>query len=290
VPKDGEGIDCDWQSAACGVPSNRPLIFRFDRWLQPGTAARQSIRLAADGSDQTEFSAPRYEVLTREITYRSDGVSPGLVYVLELNDADREPGWGFAAYDGRALERSAQSEPIVFRTGPPEPRWEPTPQVRTTCADALRVFRSAGCTASNCHGSSGKGSAAGLWLDDGGGLENAIDRVARASDRGIEDGRVSIQPERFGINMPLVLPQDPARSYLLYRMLLGRDAYRDAEGQFQVQPPSDAELERATIWFGAMGPMPPAGVGYPPSVSPVDSVRLIESWIRDGADVSQCEP
>jgi hypothetical protein len=220
------------------------------------------------------------------------------VYLLELNDAESEFGWGFAAYDGRALDPADRAEVIVFRSGAPEPRWEPQAQARITCADALRVFRAAGCTAANCHGNgdgNGNGNgvsrlSADLRLDDERGLREAIGRVARASDRGVEDGRVSIQPERFGFNMPLVHPHDPGRSYLLYRMLLGRDAYRDAAGQFQVEPPSAAELERATTWFGAMGPMPPSAVGYPPAASPVDSVRLIETWIRDGADVSNCAP
>ncbi|MGC4064541.1 MAG: hypothetical protein QM784_07840 [Polyangiaceae bacterium] len=264
--------------------------FRFDRWLEPETATRQSIRLAASGAENAEFAEPWYEVLTRTITFRAGGVIPGLVYLLELNDAEQDPGWGFAAYDGRALERSSKSDVVVFRTGPPDPKWDLTARARITCADALRVFRSSGCTASSCHGGSGGAPAAGLRLDDVAGLSAAIGRVARASDRAIEDGRVSIQPERFGLNMPLVLPWDPARSYLLYRVLLGEDAYRDAAGRFRVEPPSKAELDRATTWFGAMGPMPPVDVGYPPSVSPVDNVRVLESWIRDGADVSECEP
>ena len=73
APQDSEGMDCDYRAAACGVPANRPLTFQFNRWLLPSTATRQSISLHADQATYAEFTLPKYELLTRTVTYWSAG-------------------------------------------------------------------------------------------------------------------------------------------------------------------------------------------------------------------------
>lgn len=291
-PQDAEGLDCDYRQSDCGVPRNRPLTFRFDRWLLPSTATRQSISLYVDQSTFVQFTQPTYDLITRTVTYRpSGGLAQGLVHLLELGDSATDPnGWGFTAYDRQPLSRDNLPDIIVFRTGKADAAVEPVPRERTSCRDALLAFSRAGCASSHCHGTvDGNTPLAGLSLDTARGLRATIGKVALATDRGGDSGRATVMPERFGFNLPLIEPSQPAMSFLLYRILLGRDAYRNARGRFEVSPPSVEELERATTWFGAMGPMPPDAVGYPEGVSPIELARTVQGWILDGADTSHCE-
>jgi hypothetical protein len=293
APQDAEGMDCDWGSVRCGVPLNRPLSFQFDRWLLPSTATRQSIQLSVAEATSAEFMQPTYELLTRTVTYSdAAGLEQGLVYVLALADSETQTsGWGFASYDARSLDRKTVPDSIVFRTAEADPVYDPTPSPPRLCRDALAAFSKAGCTAAHCHRTSDTElPCANLRLDQKSGLTTAIRRVAIATDRAGNSGTMSELPARFGMNMPVIEPGEPAMSFLLYRMLFGRDAYRNASGQFEVAPPSTKELSFATTWFGATGPMPPPSVGFPKDVSPVELTRVIETWIRDGADTDACEP
>jgi hypothetical protein len=215
----------------------------------------------------------------------------GLVYVLEFADPEAQPnGLGFAAYDNQPIHLDSRANPILFRTGKAESTTgnETTP-VRH-CRDALEAFAKAGCTQAACHRRDNDGSPASrLWLDEKSGLKDALGRVAIATDRGGDSGNVSVMPDRFGVNLPIIDAGEPAFSFLLYRLLLGRDAYRNDSGQFEVEPPPPGELSFATTWFGAMGPMPPESIGFPADASPVELARVIESWVRDGADTEQCD-
>ena len=211
--------------------------------------------------------------------------------MLELADSETSPnGWGFTAYDRRSIARDVDSAAIVFRTGKVDPTISKVTDDRRLCRDALSAFSRAGCTAAHCHHTrDDELPRANLRLDGKRGLVAALGRVAIATDRGGDSGRMTVSPERFGMNLPVIDAEQPAFSFLLYRMLLGQDAYRNARGQFEVLPPSPQELDFATSWFGAMGPMPPETVGFPKGVSPFELTRVIESWIRDGADTEYCE-
>jgi hypothetical protein len=291
-PKDGEGLDCDWSSPDCGIAANRPLVFRFDRWLLPSTATRQSISLAIDQSSYGVFTEPTYDLLRRQITYYAgSGLVPGQVYVLKLADAEQDPsGFGFAAYDGRSPEPK-ELFPRVFRAGHPSPDFQRVTRAAVNCHQALAAFRDAGCASKKCHqGGADPRPAAGLSLGDRSGVSQAVGRIARTTDRAPQSGRVSVQPQRFGLNMALITPKESAYSLLMYRMLVGKDAYRDVQGRLTETPPSDKEFIFAQTWFGVSGPMPPEDVGFPSGISPIEQVSKIDSWIRDGADLEHCDP
>jgi len=292
TPLNFEGLDCDYSESDCGVAANRPITVRFNRWLLPSTATRQSIRIGVEGSNSSLFTEPRYEVLARTVTYHSSGLIPGVVYELDLMDANTPPyGWGFAAYDTTALDRANLPSAVVFRTKSAEAKYTAVSEVQTLCRDVLRAFAVSGCTLSNCHKSyDNLPAAAGLHLDSKLGLESMIGRIAHATDRAEQSGLATNLPKRFGLNMPVVLPSQPATSFLLYRMLLGEEAYRDKSGAYAVLPPSRDELLYAASWFGTIGPMPPEAIGFPKGISPVDQVRIVESWIRDGAETEFCDP
>jgi hypothetical protein len=268
------------------------MTFQFSRWLLPKTAVRQSISVTIAPTTGVHFTEPHYDLLTRTVTYRATGgLIPNLVYVLKFLGSSTDPGgYGFRAYDESPLEREHVPDAVYFRTRKADARFEPSTREKTTCREALRAFSDAGCTNAACHrDSEGESSGGGLRLDSKNGLSAAIGQVALATDRGGDSGRAMEAPERFGINLPLIDAGEPSNSFLLYRLLLGRDAYRNDTGEFEVQPISDDELAYATTWLGAMGPMPPTSIGFPEGVSPVDITRTIEQWIADGADTEHCE-
>jgi hypothetical protein len=268
------------------------VTFQFNRWLLPKTAIRQSVSVAIAPSTGVHFTEPHYDLLNRTVTYRAvGGLTANLVYVLKLLDSSIDPGgFGFKAYDESPLDRDGVPEAVYFRTKKAETRFISEAREKTTCREALRAFSAAGCTSAQCHrGSEGESSGSGLRLDTKNGLSAAIGKVARATDRGGDSGRAMETPPRFGINLPLIDAGEPSNSFLLYRILLGRDAYRNDTGDFEIEPISADELEYATTWFGAMGPMPPTSVGFPEGVSPVEVTRTIEKWIADGADTDLCE-
>ncbi len=297
-PQSGEGLDCDPSERGCGFASNRELSFVLDRWLLPSSAARQSIRVSVLGTNGLVFWEPDYDVVTRTVTYRPrSGWDAGYLYDLQLYEPTQsEAGWGFRSYDNQLLDPSGLPEHILFLVGPPLEQAVVT-ATHTTCRDALMALASAGCSAKNCHGTPVGGATAsgselpcaGFALDSAEGLSAAIGRVARSTDRGAMSGVATRLPERFGVNMALVEAGEPSLSLVVYRMLLGRDAYRNRDGVFAVRPPPVEELQRAASWFGVMGAMPPPEVGWPFDASPIEIVSTIQRWIGDGATTDDCD-
>jgi hypothetical protein len=288
-PRPNEGLDCDLQSeSTCGAGTNLPVTLTFDRWLLPQSATRQAFSLTTGTSPLWYFNSPKYDLLSRTVAYRTrGGFTPGLTYTVTFaNPSTDENGLGFLAYDGAVLDTRTVPRPYVFRTRQPV-AWEEPDRAVVSCSDVLHAFRLAGCSTKACHGETLP--AVGLGLAKGSELRSMVGRVARSSDRGVESGNVTPSSDRFGIGMAIVEAGEPQSSLLSYRLLLGADAYRNADGAFAVAPPPEEERERARAWFGVMGPMPPSAVGWPPGLSPIDTVRTILNWIEDGADASDCE-
>jgi hypothetical protein len=296
-PQPGQGLDCDPSANGCGFPVDQPLTFELDRWLLPSTATRQSIRVGPLGSDAGVHFEPSYDLVTRTVTYRPrGGWGDGYIYDLQLYDPTLgDDGWGFRSYDNQLLDPSGVPEHVLFYIGPPSGQQVGSAE-HTTCREALRAFASAGCTRSNCHRAAAGATAgggplpcAGLALDSAEGLSSAVGRVARATDRGTMSGTPAKISERFGVNMPVISEGEPAMSLLMYRLVMNRDAYRRQDRSFAARPPSPIELERATSWFGVLGPMPPSDVGWPSDVAPVDLVITIQRWILGGATTGDCD-
>lgn len=299
-PQAGVGMDCDLSMPGCGFPVNRPLSFTLDRWLLPTTATRQGIQVGLAGTDSYVHWDPQYDIIRRTITFAPEwNWDLGYLFDLRLYDP-REPvetAWGFRSYDGQLLDRRGVPEHILFRVGSPEQRAPEQPH-HTSCKQALFAFAAAGCSASRCHSAAAQCTGsdacrwvprAGLALDSASGLQATLRRVARATDRAGLSGKSRLSGERFGWNMPIVEPGEPSFSFIVYRILLGRDAYRDETGKFIVRPPPAEELERARDWFGVVEEMPPPDVGWPQLVSPIGTVTTLHDWIRDGATTTDCE-
>jgi hypothetical protein len=326
LPAAGEGANCDINSPDdCGVQRDTDLHIRFDRFLLPTTSIRQSVRIYSGNPDNALFPEPEYDLVERVVIYRVPPLDSGLLYTVEILRPEDDDNFGFKAFDGAHLEEGEVPLRFDFRTNKLPPITpSPAPPAPATCKDALDVFSTSsggGCASGICHNSAGStncpsGSAATL---DGDcipvprmGLElttrealisTAIGRVAHQAETGSKTGVPLSNPPRFGTAMPIIQPQRPELSYLMYKMLRRDDSFYAAVGnpdtcvtQYPLLPfgaqsscimPSVEERTRLREWFVRGEPMPlvmDSAAAYGK-----DSLLTIQSWIRAGARTDNCQ-
>lgn len=305
-PRDGQGLDCDAGTKGCGVPLNTDIELRFDRYLAPSAAIRQSLFVYSGTQSNLVFLEPKYDVIERVVDYRLQAgvrLKPNLVYTVELLSPGDAAAYGFRAFDGAPLAPGPVPLTFAFRTGTrtaPAPKAQPVP----TCADMLAIFRrpspSEACASSYCHFPPGRG---GLDLSSKVGLlTTAVGRVASETAVGPQVDVPLENPPRTGVQMPVVDPGRPENSYLLYKLLRKpanfgsaaarcRSDYAVALPPGQCLPPSDAESTRLREWFVTGQAMPlhedPA---LPDSHLGLADLRAIQRWIAGGAPTDNCGP
>ena len=281
-----QGLDCD--GGDCGFAPNAALRFKFDRWLIPTTATRQSVALGTEGTHLGVFLHPDYDVTARVLTLRPDTpLAADTAYILNLTAAGDDPnGNGLRAYDGRGLEKS---QALVFRTTmrAAEPAPE-SPIVAGNCSEIVAAFAQAGCTALSCHGS--HEPRMGLALDGTSGLKaTAINHVAHETQSGTEITERVVSGGRFGTQMPIIDPGRPENSYLMYKLLISDALNREMDARasdgdaFASTGLTASQIDDARAWFIELSPMPPDEIGYARASSPLDFVTRVQQWIRAGA-------
>ncbi len=283
-PDTAQGLDC--KNGACGFDPNAPIRLKFDRWLLPTTAVRQSVSLYTQGTQLGVFLRPDYDVTARSLSYRPDTpLASGTVYILKLSDADQDPnGLGLRSFDGNAL---GSTKTFAFRTSqsgqtPPLVDDLPAP----SCDRVVAALVSSGCTRGGCH--SGNSPRMGLLLDSPSGLvSTAIDHVAHETETGTNVTEQVVSGGRFGTQMPIIDGGRPENSYLIYKLLIGKWFNRELAAQpvtpFTTDALSQDAIDRARAWFIEFGAMPPDAIGYPDGISPPELVSELQSWIRSGA-------
>ncbi len=311
-PAPGEGVGCVSDPTCEGVPLNASLELRFDRYLDPSSAVRQSLRLSAGSGGGSIFLTPSYDVVERVVRLRQEPgarLQPNTLYTVELV---AEAGAGFRAFDGAALVFDAIPERYSFYTGTQEVE-EPLAPPNTSCADVLKIFSGGQSGCVHCHTSSEEGLGGcpkgqapdpnkpdecvgvprqGLDLSSRAGLERtAVFQVAHQTEIGPSAGVPLTNPSRVGVQMPLVHPNSPGNSYLLYKLLRNpsnfatqqTSAYTVGLGGQRLLASED-ERERLREWFVRGEPMP-AG-GYSLSLA---EVRAVQRWIQNGAETDSCK-
>jgi hypothetical protein len=292
-PSDGAGLDCEPSADGCGVPTDTAITLRFDRFLLPSSAVRQSL-LVYTGTPTNAVPAgaeltPRYDLVTRSVRY---GFPPGFrfhpnaLYTVELPIYSENSQTGFRAFDGAPL---AGTRPVrfAFFTGDGPAATSAPPSPAPSCDEVAQVF--AGCA--ECHGELGVEPAPrmGLSLVSWDGVAtSAVGRPAHQTEIGETTGVTNEAPLRFGVNMPIIDPERPDNSYLLYKLLLRPEAYEpspsvadDCSASDSCAPPAAEELERLRSWFVRGRGMP----DVPPGESFVHHAEasLLERYIVTGA-------
>jgi hypothetical protein len=307
MPTKNAGLDCEPDASACGFPWDAPFVFRFNRHLDPSTAVRQSLDVYAGTPDHGVFLEASYDVIERAVSYSHSGglLFPGVVYTVEVFRAKQDGESGFRAYDGTPLAARASPLEYSFRARAQGELTSPAQgSIPADCRTAFGILTSS-CGVGDCHASCSASTCRrqprmGLRLDSLEGLsETAIDQLARETTRGQSVTSPLQGPARFGVQMPIVDPARPDNSYLMYKLLIGRDNYR-ADGAMACTSrffgdlpredclaPSEDERERLRNWLVDGDPMPPAGYTLRGD-SPIDAVRALQAWIQSGADTSDC--
>ena len=293
-PVAGEGTECTTSDPPdCGVPINTDITLRFDRYLRPASAVRQSLNVYTGSPENwVGILLPEYDVVERVVTYRLTRVlEPGTLYTVELLSPNEESSFGFQAFDGGALvEASAPLKFNFFTRRSSELATGVPLEEAPSCQRVLEIFADAGCASVSCH--AGAMPMMGLGLDSVTSFrQTALGHVARETEIG---PRVEVplrNPARFGVQMPIVDPGQPGNSYLLYKLLRSpkshwqdRDTAALCDSRYPVAlpptcvEPGPEELVRLREWFVRGDPMPPAGT----EVYRAD-LRLLQRFIASGA-------
>jgi hypothetical protein len=254
-PEPNAGIDCQLEadggvaSPTCGVSRKTTIELRFDRYLEPDAAIRQSIVLFQRLNEDDQpiggaFLQPDYDLVERVVVYRlnrerhPDGLDPGSLYKVRVVAPAEAGADGFKAFDGAPLTADGSvALEFQFRTATAPAEWPPE-QPAPTCRDMIeRVFPGAGCQSPGCHNGvedpdcpprmaqDPQGECVGvprmgLRFESAPGLvETAIRRVAHQTDIGSQAGVPLQNPARVGVAMPIIDPGKPGNSYLLYKLL-----------------------------------------------------------------------
>ena len=314
-PADGSGFECPISDLGCGVPINTSFRIRFDRYLLPSTAVRQSFALytgeesnVVPPGNRLPALTPRYDLVERVVTYElPPGVrlQPNTHYTAELVVPEPGSEFGFRAFDGAPLDEETTLTVSFLTSNQEETRDAEAPP---TCSDLVYGRRSANfadqrpptfvsCNSASCHDVDAPrmdldlSSERGIFL-------TAVGRVAHQTETTPSTGVDLQNPVRFGASMPRVDPGRPDNSYLMYKLLAARENYRDATDpdpcatQYEnlavdpvtCVPASSEETDRLRAWFLRGLPMPrtPTADAEPAWLTR-EQLRGIQAWIHAGA-------
>ncbi len=313
-PAPGAGTECQPDAPPdCGVRIDTTIELRFDRFLHPGSINRQALRIYtgdpgnAIGQGLLDAQAPLYDVVERVVTIKlADGqfFQPHTLYTVQLLVQRPDQEYGFRAVDGAPMGEGRLPLTFSFYTNgfdPDEQQAVPDPnpllpEPEFTCSDILGWFSPADgqgqCAA--CHGAGSP--PMGLELDSGTALlRTAIGQIAHQTDLASQTGVSFENSPRFGLGMPRIDAGQPNNSYLLYKLLVKPDNYRNNAGNpdkcdtaHRVElggdcEPSAEEIERMRSWFVMGDPMPRRGYSTDTASLFRWKLRGIQSWIRAGA-------
>ncbi|WP_438010229.1 hypothetical protein WME89_17210 [Sorangium sp. So ce321] len=284
------------------------------------------VKTQADCVNPIPLSAT-YNPVQREVILRQvegmPGLVPGLRYALTvLRPADESAPSGVRAFDGAPLRDNVRIEFTVAATNPPQA----LPEFRLPSGD-FYCQRDLECVAAMCPddplcGTCVKGAAmllftcvgchiqgnqaAGLNLNVGAPLfnqveplyETAIGHAAHQTQMGEQAYVAEQTPERFGRAMPLIDPNNPGNSYLLYKIIVGESAIDPSlTGAAAEQLREETERLRAAFVMGMPMPPPESGPAFrffpeqpgdPSLTMYVDGFDILSAWILAGAVPRDC--
>jgi hypothetical protein len=245
-----------------------------------------------------------YNLIERVVVFHPQrALHPNTLYTAEVVPSSN-PNTGFWAFDRAPLAAGAVPLRFSFSTGlGPLTVAAPPAPVAETCGTLL-AGPLAACA--SCHTTRpgdetvppSKYPPMGLDLSSPAGLYyTALSHVAHEVETGDTAANDGLQSAaRFGVQMNVVDPGNPANSYLMYKLLAKPDNYQldpseaDCGTGFHPPvsdgnclPPSDSESSQLREWFVRGDPMPkssdPLGSA---SISHAGLLR-IAAWIGGGA-------
>lgn len=292
-PAPNAGLDCDSPgTAGCGFPVNAAIELRFDRYLAHETAVRQSISLYTGRPENQIFLQPEYDVVERVVRYQPRGpLAANVLYTVDITPPKKDSPFGFRAFDGAPLAPGPVPLSFSFYTSDevlPDP-----PPCQPSCSTIADRFQQGGCASNGCHSTREDPDACapgraldhngecvgvprmGLVLQSPGEIAlSAIQRVAHETETGASGGVSLVNPVRMGVQMPLIDPQRPGNSYLLYKVLL-RPANFHSLPDDQLSPEDRARRAACTPVYRSLRPG-----DQPREASAEERERLREWFVR----------
>jgi hypothetical protein len=284
-----------------------PIELAFDRLLNPSSVTRQTFVLE-DASSNLLEPTPSYDPVARVVRLcMTDGppLQADQTYRLTLvaPQSPTDPA-GLRAIDGAGLDPSVNPViefPVVAGatyTGS-DACFGAT--AVDFCGSILPLFAST-CSLSTCH--SGSLPAAGLLMTTAQGIQaTAVGRASQGSNTGMQS-QATPPGILFGVDMPIIGPDDPGDSWLAYKLLLAVPSATAVQtNRYPLVTPAWTLMsndERATLSNFILGREMP----YPtdPSVTPdggaspapltVDQLDTVSTWIQQGAPIpaAGCTP
>lgn len=303
-PANAAGFECSITDLECGVPIDVAFEIRFDRYLLPATAARESFSLYTGEDTNTVPRGSRvpgltvrYDVVERVVTYSLPTnvfLQPNTHYTAELAVPSEQADPGFRAFDGAPLDEETIVR-VSFLTS--NQRAAPVlERPEATCSNVLDTLGRS-CTGGSCHGSND--AVMGMDLSNEIGLSRtAVGRVAHQTETGPTAGVPQQNPARFGVGMPRIDPGRPDNSYLMYKLIAAPENYRASDDDpdpcstshnalvdpATCVPAAPEENERLAEWFLQGAAMPRALDGEAePRFLLRDELLDIQSFIGAGA-------
>lgn len=296
------------------VISTTSFKLQLDRLLLPITATRQALCVQPKlgpvhglGDCQLGvFLEPTYDPALREVVFRQRPDLPPLLnataYQLTAYVALEDTASGLRTFDGVPLGAPVSFEfTVAPDPGGVIPPYETLPQGDHFCGapdpscsgdqcarPVAAVLGAAGCSTNLCHG----GSAAAEDLNMSTPtdlLAGAIGHVAHETETGEHANEPEQTPSRFGRAMPILAPQVPGNSYLVYKLLANKSTplvrpFAPDPSDPNGDPPEVRRL-RNTVIVGM--PMPP--LEAPAAALRPGEIEWISEWLMQGAPVGACK-
>ena len=321
-PADGQGtnaapdadVACDVPTPDCPVPTNASIQLRFDRFLRPGGGFSAGFSLYSGNPPANGIGFDvEYDLIERVVVFHpTRALQPNTLYTVDLLPSTNINA-GLWAFDRAPLVEGAVPLSFSFTTGSgPIPTLPPPVLLADTCETMTHGPLG---TCANCHATSDEAPTnpsltyppMGLDLSNKRGLfYTAVSHVAHQTETGSTVTNEGLQtPARFGVQMNIVDPGNPATSYLMYKLLQKPENYKLAPNEPECvngfhPPVSDGacgapdanELARLREWFVRGEGMPKNGfnaqTGQPvlASTNHANLVR-IAAWIASGAACPQ---
>ncbi len=289
------------------MPTNVDVELRFDRFLLPGGGLSAGAFLYSGNppANGSRLSVD-YDLVERVVVLQpSRPLVPHTLYTVEIV-LYPDSSQGFWAYDRAPLVEAALPLRFSFSTGSgPAPAPAPLPSESDTC-ETMSHGPLGSCA--KCHTSTpadGEVAATfppmGLDLSSARGLfYTAVNHAAHETETGTDIGGQGLRtPARFGVQMNVVDPGNPATSYLMYKLLqkpsnfqLGPDEqscdtpYHSPVAEGGCTPPDADEIARLREWFLRGDPMPKNGLSKGQVVNAAldhSTLLRIARWITAGA-------
>jgi hypothetical protein len=287
------------------IVSTTSIRLRFNRFLLPQQTFRQSICVQAQATPVSSledcrgsiFLEPSYDPIRRQITLRQSPdsgkshLAPATTYWVTVFPPPDATTDGIQAFDGAPLDAPTSFHFTTLDVDPAGAKVEPLPDPVFCSPDkgktpgALDHLQS--CSTAGCHLNGGGDTKSGP-LDAPEGLDmsdpatiraTAVGHVAHETQTGEHASLAESSGLVFGRSMPIVDPNNPGNSYLLYKIITSRDN--------STEPDADEVARLRTALVVGM-PMPPSNAKKTAFLDAKGLDRL-SAWILQGAPTPTCK-